>query len=66
MSLWQVDDSATADMMTRYYESILEKGEGRSEALRKLQLEMISSEDRALRHPNRWAAFVLTGNWQPL
>ena len=66
MSLWQVDDRTTADTMTRYYEGLLERGEGRSEALRKIQLEMIASDDRELRHPNRWAAFVLTGDWRPL
>lgn len=40
MSLWQVSDAATRDLMVAYYKR-LEAGEGRSEALRQVQLEML-------------------------
>ncbi|MFN2514930.1 MAG: tetratricopeptide repeat protein [Pyrinomonadaceae bacterium] len=40
MSLWQVSDAATRDLMVTYYKR-LESGEGRSEALRQVQLEML-------------------------
>jgi len=40
MSLWQVSDAATRDLMVSYYKR-LEAGEGRSEALRQVQLEML-------------------------
>jgi CHAT domain-containing protein len=63
MSLWQVDDKATRELMTGYYER-LGKGEGRSEALRQVQLKMLRSERRS--HPYYWASFVPTGNWAPL
>ncbi|MDX6272442.1 MAG: hypothetical protein QOD28_3665 [Acidobacteriota bacterium] len=39
MSLWQVSDAATRDLMKAYY-TRLQRGEGRTEALRQVQLEM--------------------------
>jgi CHAT domain-containing protein len=54
MSLWQVSDDATRDLMIGYYKR-LQAGEGRTEALRSVQLEMLrggqqdqSSKDRGL------------------
>src|SRR4029079_3217892 len=40
MSLWQVADEATKDLMTSYY-SRLSKGEARADALRQAQLAML-------------------------
>jgi CHAT domain-containing protein/Tfp pilus assembly protein PilF len=40
MSLWQVSDVATSELMADYYKR-LQAGEGRSEALRQVQLAMI-------------------------
>jgi len=42
MSLWQVSDAATRDLMAEYYKR-LQAGEGRTEALRQVQLGMIRS-----------------------
>jgi CHAT domain-containing protein len=42
MSLWQVSDAATRDLMAAYYKR-LKEGEGRTEALRQVQLMMIRS-----------------------
>src|SRR5205085_5531103 len=42
MSLWQVSDAATRDLMVEYYKR-LQAGEGRTEALRQVQLAMIKS-----------------------
>jgi CHAT domain-containing protein len=42
MSLWQVSDEATRDLMVGYYKR-LQAGEGRTEALRNVQLAMIKS-----------------------
>jgi CHAT domain-containing protein/Tfp pilus assembly protein PilF len=42
MSLWQVSDAATRDLMADYYKR-LQAGEGRTEALRQVQLTMIQS-----------------------
>lgn len=64
MSLWQVSDDGTQSLMARYYENLI-AGVGRSEALRAVQLEMIQ-EGGEYAHPYYWAAFILSGNWQPL
>ena len=42
MSLWQVSDAATRDLMVAYYKR-LQAGEGRSEALRQVQLGMLKN-----------------------
>lgn len=63
MSLWQVSDRRTADLMQQYYER-LRQGEGRSEALRQVQLKAL--ENPADRHPYYWAAFFLSGQWTPM
>ncbi len=59
MSLWQVDDEATRDLMTGYYKR-LDKGEGRSEALRAVQRKMLKRKGTA--HPFYWAAFIPSGD----
>lgn len=63
MSLWQVDDLATRDLMMRFYKK-LEGGQGRSEALRAAQLETLAKP--AHRHPFYWAAFQPTGDSSPI
>ncbi|MBE9107890.1 tetratricopeptide repeat protein [Nodosilinea sp. LEGE 07298] len=63
MSLWKVDDQATADLMERYYQHLLQ-GEGRSVALRQVQLALLA--DPAYAHPYYWAAFLFSGDWQPI
>ncbi|MBW4560717.1 MAG: CHAT domain-containing protein, partial [Mojavia pulchra JT2-VF2] len=39
-------------------------GQGRHEALRSAQLELLNSSN--YQHPMYWAAFVPSGNWTPL
>ena len=62
-SLWQVDDVATRDLMVDYY-TRLQAGEGRGEALRNAQLNMLKSTDRS--HPYYWASFIQLGDWRKL
>src|SRR6185295_7202457 len=45
MSLWQISDDATRDLMVGYYKR-LRAGEGRAEALRQVQLELLRSAGR--------------------
>ena len=49
--------------MKNYFTRVLNK-EGRSEALRQIQLEMLQSEE--YQHPYYWAAFIPSGDWQPI
>ncbi len=63
MSLWSVDDQATRALMTSFYGK-LSAGEGRSEALRRAQLELLAQP--RTRKPFYWAAFQLVGDWRPL
>ena len=63
MTLWQVDDLATRDLMTGYYKR-LQTGTGRSAALRDVQLEIMSNAKYT--HPYYWASFVPAGDASPL
>ena len=63
MSLWNVADVATRDLMVAYYTRVT-NGEGRAEALRNVQLEMLSGSE--YEHPFNWASFIQSGNWEPL
>ncbi|HYG10019.1 MAG TPA: CHAT domain-containing protein, partial [Pyrinomonadaceae bacterium] len=45
MTLWQVSDAATRDLMTDYYKR-LQAGEGRTEALRQVQIAMLRGESQ--------------------
>jgi CHAT domain-containing protein/Tfp pilus assembly protein PilF len=63
MSLWPVTDEGAKELMIDYYKA-LQRGEGRSEGLRQVQLRMLRSEK--WRHPFYWAAFIQSGEWANL
>jgi CHAT domain-containing protein/Tfp pilus assembly protein PilF len=63
MSLWSVSDKATRELMVSYYR-LLQQGEARGEALRRVQLEMLIRVNR--RHPYYWASFIQSGEWANL
>ncbi len=63
VNLWTADPAAATELMTAYYERLL-AGEGRSEALRSVQLAMLQSESR--RHPFYWAGFISLGARGPI
>lgn len=60
VSLWNVNDSATAALMKAFYEN-LNRGLPKGEALREAKLGMLQSQNTAWHHPYFWAAFVLVG-----
>lgn len=62
VSLWYVDDEATAELMTRFYKGILENKLQPAAALRKAQIEM--SQLPQWKSPYNWAGFVLQGEWK--
>jgi CHAT domain-containing protein len=63
MSLWPVSDTGTRDLMMDYYRR-LKAGEGRSDALRSVQLKMLAGRRRS--HPFYWASFIQSGEWATL
>ena len=59
VSLWKVEDKSTSDLMFRLYRHLNNPKLNRADALRRAQLEMISTGDFS--HPYYWAGFVLIG-----
>ena len=63
VSLWRVDDEATATIMRRFYEGMLGPRQLRpAAALRAAQLAV--RQEARWRSPFYWAAFVLQGDWR--
>jgi CHAT domain-containing protein len=60
VSLWPVEDAATARLMARFYKD-LSAGPAR-DALRAAEREVLS--DPRTSHPFFWAPFVLVGDWR--
>jgi CHAT domain-containing protein len=61
-SLWKVPDTATAELMARFYRALLENDASPSEALRIAQSEI--REQPRWSNPYFWASFVIHGNWK--
>ncbi|HZS03968.1 MAG TPA: CHAT domain-containing protein [Blastocatellia bacterium] len=62
VSLWNVNDKATSELMTMFYQKMLREGERPAAALRSAQVEMW--KQRQWQAPYYWAAFVLQGEWK--
>lgn len=60
-SLWKVEDDATAELMTRFYEGMFRKGLRPSAAMREAQLWM--RQQRRWQEPYFWAAFIIQGRY---
>lgn len=66
VSLWQVEDRSTAELMKRFYEELLEKlllkeRLSPAAALRNAQISML--KDDKWNDPYYWAAFTFQGDW---
>lgn len=61
VSLWRVDDRATARLMERFYRRLL-AGENPGQALRGAQLSLRG--ETGWQAPYYWAGFVLQGEWR--
>jgi CHAT domain-containing protein len=64
VSLWNVDDRATAELMERFYRGVLKDGLAPAAALQAAQRSLLSH--REFGAPAYWAGFVLDGEWRPL
>jgi CHAT domain-containing protein/Tfp pilus assembly protein PilF len=62
VSLWNVNDRATADLMAKFYEKMLKQGERPAAALRAAQVEMW--KQKQWQSPYYWAAFTMQGEWR--
>lgn len=61
VSLWNINDQATAQLMVKFYKEIFNSKLTPSEALRTAQLSMM--KEPKWQSPYYWAAFQLQGEW---
>jgi CHAT domain-containing protein/Tfp pilus assembly protein PilF len=61
VSLWNVNDKATAELMQHLYTGMLRSSKTPAAALRAAQIEMLRLPQ--WRSPYFWAAFVMQGEW---
>jgi len=62
VSLWSVDDQATAAFMSQFYQGVLKQNLPPAKALREAQLAILKQP--RWQNPYYWAAFTLQGEWQ--
>jgi CHAT domain-containing protein len=62
VSLWEVADSPTAELMERFYRGLLQERLSPAAALRSAQRSMLADERWSA--PSNWAGFVLQGDWR--
>lgn len=62
VSLWNVNDKATSELMTIFYQKYLLEHKTAGQALREAQLGLIKSPE--WENPYYWAAFTMYGNYK--
>ncbi len=62
VSLWNVNDKATAELMVRFYQKMLKEQLAPAAALRAAQIEFLQQTE--WQSPYYWAAFGLQGEWR--
>jgi len=62
VSLWPVEDRATAELMRIFYREMLGHGRSPAAALRAAQIAMW--KDHGWRSAYNWAGFILQGDWR--
>jgi CHAT domain-containing protein/Tfp pilus assembly protein PilF len=62
VSLWNVNDKATAELMQRFYRHMLKDKESPAASLRLAQVEMW--KQKQWHSPYYWAAFTMQGEWR--
>jgi CHAT domain-containing protein/predicted negative regulator of RcsB-dependent stress response len=61
-SLWQIDDSATAELMKLFYQAMLKEKQTPAQALRRAKLQMLAQ--KRWQNPYFWASFTIQGDWR--
>lgn len=64
VSLWFVDDEATAVLMEAFYGGLFDHGMSPAAALRHAQRQLAELEGGPWQSPYYWAGFVLYGDWR--
>jgi len=62
VSLWSINDTATAELITRFYKGILAEKMRPAQALQAAQVSV--SKEKGYSAPFFWAAFTLQGEWK--
>jgi CHAT domain-containing protein/Tfp pilus assembly protein PilF len=62
VSLWDVDDRSTEELMKRFYAGLLRQGLPPAQALRRAQISLWN--EPRWHAPYHWAGFVLLGEWR--
>jgi CHAT domain-containing protein len=62
VSLWDVSDLGTTELMVRFYHGMLKEGMRPAAALRAAQLSLMN--DNRWASPYYWASFTLQGEWR--
>ncbi len=62
-TLWSVDDSSTAALMSELYKQLANTNLTKAEALQQAQLALWNNKNKDWKRPYFWAAYVLVGNW---
>ncbi len=60
VSLWQVNDVATSELMRNFYDH-LDEGLDKDEALRQAKLAYLQSAPELTQHPGFWSPFIMMG-----
>jgi CHAT domain-containing protein/Flp pilus assembly protein TadD len=61
VSLWSVNDKATAELMERFYRGMLKENKLPAAALRTAQIQMW--KEKAWQSPYFWSSFIIQGDW---
>jgi CHAT domain-containing protein len=60
-TLWSINDRATTQLMSNFYDRLSDQHLTKAQAVRQAQLSILHSP--GYEHPFYWAAYVLLGNW---
>jgi len=64
-SMWSVDDCTTSEIMVDFYQNLL-AGNSKNKALQQTKINHLEKADQVMSHPYYWAAFVQSGNPDPI